>query len=67
MKYLIFSDRSEDKIRIIEQYLRATKQLRNYADASQDPHYTQVGNSLLLPKNLNFSFTEINEIFIFPL
>lgn len=40
----IITDRSEDKIRIIEQYLQATKQLRNYADASQDPHYTQVGN-----------------------
>lgn len=38
------ADRSEEKIRIIEDYLRATKQLRNYADASQDPHYTQVGN-----------------------
>ncbi|KAG4077743.1 hypothetical protein HA402_011172 [Bradysia odoriphaga] len=42
LDYLRQTNRSEDKIRIIEQYLRATKQLRNYADASQDPHYTQV-------------------------
>lgn len=42
LDYLRQTNRSADKIRIIEEYLRATRQLRNYADASQDPHYTQV-------------------------
>lgn len=36
------TDRSEDKIRVIEGYLKATNQLRNYSDESQDPHYTNV-------------------------
>lgn len=42
LSYLRQTNRSEDKIKIIEEYLRATKQLRNYLDASQDPHYTKV-------------------------
>lgn len=40
-------DRSEEKIAIIEGYLKATKQLRNYSDASQDPHYTKVSAQLM--------------------
>lgn len=41
MKF-IFTDRSEEKIDLIKQYLQATKQYRNYNDESQDPHYTEV-------------------------
>lgn len=40
--FRLFLDRSEDKIKLIEEYLKATRQLRNYSDASQDPHYTKV-------------------------
>lgn len=46
-KYNIYlnSDRSEQKIDIIRQYLKATQQLRDYANESQDPQFTQVRNS----------------------
>lgn len=37
-----FSDRSEEKINIVEQYLKATKQFRHYDDESQDPVFTKV-------------------------
>lgn len=36
------ADRSEERIHLIEQYLKATKQLRDYNDESQDPNYTKV-------------------------
>lgn len=47
-KHIIFitsfsTDRSEKKIDIIREYLKATQQLRNYSDESQDPKFTQVG------------------------
>lgn len=35
-------DRSEEKIKLIEQYLKLTKQFRDYSDSNQDPHYTKV-------------------------
>jgi aconitate hydratase len=39
---IYFLDRSEEKINVVEQYLKATNQFRNYDDASQDPIYTKV-------------------------
>ncbi|KAH8241239.1 hypothetical protein KR032_004538, partial [Drosophila birchii] len=39
--YMKQTNRSEKKIDIIRQYLKATQQLRNYADAAQDPKFTQ--------------------------
>lgn len=40
--YVYLIDRPEDKIKVMEHYLRATRLLRNYADPSQDPLYSQV-------------------------
>lgn len=40
--YMRQTSRSEEKITLVRDYLAATRQLRNYADESQDPHYTQV-------------------------
>ncbi|XP_070137097.1 cytoplasmic aconitate hydratase-like isoform X2 [Drosophila bipectinata] len=40
LDYMRQSNRSEKKIDIIRDYLKATQQLRNYADDSQDPKYT---------------------------
>ncbi|KAG5675689.1 hypothetical protein PVAND_005573 [Polypedilum vanderplanki] len=40
--YLRQTNRSEEKINIVEQYLKATKQFRDYDDESQDPIYTKV-------------------------
>ena len=34
--------RSAEKLKIVETYLRANAMFRNYADANQDPVYTQV-------------------------
>lgn len=36
------SDRSAEKIEIIEKYLASTRQLRDYSDASQDPAFSRV-------------------------
>ncbi|KAH8267273.1 hypothetical protein KR018_000674, partial [Drosophila ironensis] len=41
LNYLKQTNRSEQKIDIIRQYLKVTHQLRNYADESQDPKFTQ--------------------------
>lgn len=35
-------DRASDKIEMIEKYLAATRQLRDYSDASQDPAFSKV-------------------------
>lgn len=35
-------DRSEQKIELIRRYLEVTKQLRDFANESQDPNFTQV-------------------------
>jgi len=40
--YLRQTNRPEDKIAIIEAYLRATKQLRDFSDESSDPRFTKV-------------------------
>lgn len=37
-----FVDRSKEKIAIVEQYLKASKQFRNYQDESEDPVFTKV-------------------------
>lgn len=37
-----FVDRSAEKIEMIEKYLAATRQLRDYSDASQDPAFSKV-------------------------
>lgn len=42
LDYLRQTNRAEDKVQVIEAYLKATNQLRNFSDASQDPVYTQV-------------------------
>ncbi|KAK6635510.1 Aconitate hydratase mitochondrial [Polyplax serrata] len=42
LAYLKQTNRPEDKIKVMEHYLRATRLLRNYADPSQDPLYSQV-------------------------
>ncbi|CAH2226546.1 jg22696, partial [Pararge aegeria aegeria] len=34
--------RSAEKIKIIEEYLRATKQFRDYSNQSQDPIFSEV-------------------------
>ncbi|EDV93082.1 cytoplasmic aconitate hydratase [Drosophila grimshawi] len=39
--YMMKTNRSEKKVDIIREYLQATQQLRNYADAAQDPKFTQ--------------------------
>lgn len=36
-----YTDRSEEKIRLIEAYLRATSQLRNYSAEGEDPVFSQ--------------------------
>lgn len=38
-------DRSEEKIAIIEAYLKATNQLRDFSKADQDPKYTKVSGT----------------------
>ncbi|ALC47667.1 Irp-1A [Drosophila busckii] len=39
--YMRQTNRSEKKIDTIREYLKATQQLRNYADEAQDPKFTQ--------------------------
>lgn len=38
----LFADRSKEKIDIIEAYLRATKQFRDYNNPEQDPIFSEV-------------------------
>ncbi|CAH2064727.1 unnamed protein product, partial [Iphiclides podalirius] len=40
--YLLQTNRSEEKIRLIEEYLRATKQFRDYTNTDQDPVFSEV-------------------------
>lgn len=42
LDYLRQTNRAEEKISVIGEYLKATKQLRDYSNESQDPHYTQI-------------------------
>ncbi|CAH2083589.1 unnamed protein product [Euphydryas editha] len=42
LAYLAQTDRSAEKIKVIEEYLKATKQFRNYNDPSQDPVFSEV-------------------------
>ncbi|XP_046658536.1 cytoplasmic aconitate hydratase-like [Homalodisca vitripennis] len=42
LAYLRQTNREEAKVQAIEAYLRAVRMLRNYADAAQDPVFTQV-------------------------
>lgn len=37
-----YTDRSPEKINVIEQYLKATKQFRDYNDSNEDPIFTKV-------------------------
>lgn len=41
LNYMKQTNRSEEKIGIIRQYLQATRQLRDYVNESQDPKFTQ--------------------------
>ncbi|KAH8292313.1 hypothetical protein KR054_008440, partial [Drosophila jambulina] len=41
LSYMRQTNRSEKKIDVIRQYLKATRQLRNYALEDQDPRYTE--------------------------
>uniref|UniRef100_A0A6P7H3P3 Cytoplasmic aconitate hydratase-like n=1 Tax=Diabrotica virgifera virgifera TaxID=50390 RepID=A0A6P7H3P3_DIAVI len=41
LDYLRQTNRSEEQIQVIESYLRATKQLRNYTQESTDPVFSQ--------------------------
>lgn len=43
-----FTDRSEEKINIVEQYLKATKQFRNYEDEAEDPIFSKVQKKFVL-------------------
>lgn len=52
------ADRSEDRIHLIEQYLKATKQLRDYLDESQDPNYTKVNTQNGLNSWFEYGFYE---------
>ncbi|VVC95558.1 unnamed protein product [Leptidea sinapis] len=42
LNYLAQTNRSAEKIRLVEEYLKATKQFRNYNDAGQDPVFSEV-------------------------
>ncbi|XP_058126532.1 cytoplasmic aconitate hydratase-like [Anopheles ziemanni] len=42
LDYLRQTNRAEDKVCVIEAYLKATEQLRNFSDAEQDPVFTQI-------------------------
>ncbi|KAJ0184384.1 hypothetical protein K1T71_000807 [Dendrolimus kikuchii] len=42
LKYLVQTNRPNEKIDIIEAYLRATKQFRDYTDPTQDPVFSEV-------------------------
>ncbi|XP_058053616.1 cytoplasmic aconitate hydratase-like [Anopheles bellator] len=42
LEYLRQTNRAEDRIQTIEAYLRATNQLRDFSDATQDPAFTQL-------------------------
>ncbi|KAJ8706814.1 hypothetical protein PYW07_012892 [Mythimna separata] len=42
LHYLTQTNRSQEKIAVIEAYLRATKQFRDYNDAAQDPIFSEV-------------------------
>uniref|UniRef100_A0A182J569 Cytoplasmic aconitate hydratase n=1 Tax=Anopheles atroparvus TaxID=41427 RepID=A0A182J569_ANOAO len=42
LDYLRQTNRAEEKVCVIEAYLKATEQLRNFSDAEQDPVFTQV-------------------------
>ncbi|XP_019538773.2 cytoplasmic aconitate hydratase [Aedes albopictus] len=42
LDYLRQTNRADDKVQVIEAYLKATTQLRNFSDASQDPVFTQI-------------------------
>ncbi|XP_026724520.1 cytoplasmic aconitate hydratase-like [Trichoplusia ni] len=42
LQYLSQTNRSQEKINIIEAYLRATKQFRNYNDPAEDPIFSEV-------------------------
>ncbi|XP_069364281.1 cytoplasmic aconitate hydratase-like [Maniola hyperantus] len=42
LQYLSQTNRSADKIKMIEEYLRATKQFRDYSNPAQDPIFSEV-------------------------
>lgn len=42
LDYLRQTNRAEVNIEVIRRYLEVTKQLRNYSDSAQDPHFTNV-------------------------
>lgn len=42
LDYLKQTNRSAERIKVIEEYLKATKQFRNYSDPSQDPVFSEV-------------------------
>ncbi|CAH0757820.1 unnamed protein product, partial [Diatraea saccharalis] len=42
LQYLSQTNRPDDKIKVIEEYLRATKQFRNYNNPEQDPVFSEV-------------------------
>ncbi|XP_050360030.1 cytoplasmic aconitate hydratase-like [Nymphalis io] len=42
LQYLSQTNRSAEKIKIIEAYLKATKQFRDYSDPAQDPVFSEV-------------------------
>ncbi|XP_059622968.1 cytoplasmic aconitate hydratase-like [Phlebotomus argentipes] len=42
LAYLKQTNRSDEKINVILKYLEATKQLRDYNNAAQDPHYSKI-------------------------
>ncbi|CAG9136111.1 unnamed protein product [Plutella xylostella] len=42
LQYLVQTNRSAEKIALIEKYLRLTKQFRNYDDELEDPVFSQV-------------------------
>ncbi|XP_045541220.1 cytoplasmic aconitate hydratase-like isoform X2 [Papilio machaon] len=42
LQYLVQTNRSDEKIKIIEAYLRATKQFRDYTNTKEDPIFSEV-------------------------
>lgn len=39
---MLFVDRSEEQVELIEAYLKATKQLRDYSDDKEEPVFSQI-------------------------
>ena len=46
--FYAFAGRDPEQIKVIEEYLKATRMFRDFLDAEQDPVFSQVGSTLAL-------------------